>query len=277
MNILWINPKNDYTKFPDGHVHMNNWYGTDYDTIAISLKSFDDLFWLAQLKRRYPKNFPNLIITYLLAARCDRKFSDREFIDLKIVAEFINDLKFESVKIHKPHSSVSLALFENSSEFEFTGRMLDEMCKHVRNKELSLGDRLDNSVPYDKISIVAPDAGASKWIEPFVPEKANLIQCNKRRTPGQIDVSFSETPRKYCIILDDLCDGGGTFIALAKQLKERGAEWVGLVVSHAIFSKGFAPIAKQIDMVYTTDSWIGQFDYLATSNLEIFELRKLMI
>jgi ribose-phosphate pyrophosphokinase len=41
------------------------------------------------------------------------------------------------------------------------------------------------------------------------------------------------------LIVDDICDGGRTFIELAKVLRNCGAEEVVLYVTHGIFSKGF--------------------------------------
>ncbi len=60
---------------------------------------------------------------------------------------------------------------------------------------------------------------------------------------------------KYCVIVDDICDGGRTFIELAKTLKEGGAQRVVLYVTHGIFSKGIYPLEKYIDEVYTTNSF----------------------
>jgi len=56
-----------------------------------------------------------------------------------------------------------------------------------------------------------------------------------------------------CFIIDDICDGGGTFAGTAKMLREKGAEKVVLIVSHGIFSKGTT--IESVDEVYTTDSY----------------------
>ena len=57
------------------------------------------------------------------------------------------------------------------------------------------------------------------------------------------------------IIKDDICDGGGTFIPVAKDLRGRGAGLVGLYVTHGIFSKGFSSLYDYIDFIITTDSY----------------------
>ena len=59
---------------------------------------------------------------------------------------------------------------------------------------------------------------------------------------------------KVCLILDDICDGGGTFTGLSHVLRGTyGARAVDLFVTHGIFSKGL-PL-DGIRAVHTTDSY----------------------
>ncbi len=55
-------------------------------------------------------------------------------------------------------------------------------------------------------------------------------------------------------IVDDICDGGGTFVLLADELRKRNCGKINLIVSHAILSKGMEALPN-IDHVYTTDSF----------------------
>jgi ribose-phosphate pyrophosphokinase len=50
-----------------------------------------------------------------------------------------------------------------------------------------------------------------------------------------------------------LLNGGGTFIGLAKELKNKNAGKLYLAVSHGIFSKGFEEL-KCFERIFTTDS-----------------------
>ena len=43
--------------------------------------------------------------------------------------------------------------------------------------------------------------------------------------------------------MDDICDGGATFVQLAKKLKEQGAESVSLFVTHMIACKGLQALS----------------------------------
>lgn len=68
---------------------------------------------------------------------------------------------------------------------------------------------------------------------------------------GVVDASAVQD--KTCVIVDDLCDGGGTFSGLAEQLVLAGAKVVDLYVTHGVFSKGL-PLPG-IRTVFTTNAY----------------------
>lgn len=240
---------NTIISFPDGHKHLKAVY-TEDNSVEVAIKSFDDLFLLAQFKEIYPK-CSVLNIKYLLSARCDRRFGPFEACDLKIVAKFINDLKFDRVTILQPHSDVALTLIDRSGT--------DEV-----NYDLLVDCIYDNNLK--EFSLVAPDAGASKWVHSYdldpklvkVHHAQGYKERNERGDITKTTVIGSITTD--CIILDDLCDGGATFIHLAKALKEKGAKRVYLCVTHGIFSKGFEVFNGLIDGIYTTNSFYPWID-----------------
>ena len=86
----------------------------------------------------------------------------------------------------------------------------------------------------------------------------NVVECMKERDVKTGALTSFKTMTgdlsgQTCFIVDDICDGGGTFAGTAKMLKEKGAEKVILIVSHGIFSKG--PVIEFVDEVFTTDSF----------------------
>ena len=116
-------------------------------------------------------------------------------------------------------------------------------------------------------AIVAPDEGAAlratDFRNNFFP-KAAMILCTKERDPttGRLfNYRFPEghLRRGRYIVVDDICDGGGTFNLLAKAFKEKIAYYDGhsleLFVSHGIFSKTVANLYLMYSHIYTTDSW----------------------
>jgi ribose-phosphate pyrophosphokinase len=57
----------------------------------------------------------------------------------------------------------------------------------------------------------------------------------------------------HYLVVDDICDGGGTFIGLGEKIREQGA-FADLFVSHGIFSKGTEDLKKVFKNIITTDS-----------------------
>jgi len=243
--------------FSDGHRHLKltkedeyKLFNSNYDQIKMSITSFDDLFLLAQLKQILPQ-IKNLRIDYLLGARCDRRFSDLEALDLKIISNFINDLGFKKVYIHHPHSEISLALIDNSQAFYRT-KDLFQLC--VMEQKCT------------NYSVLAPDAGAGKWIEKVLG-RYDVIHCSKIRdvdTGEVIGVKIPDDVNEDCIFVDDLCDGGRTFIELAIEAKKKGAKRIFLIISHAMFSKGFRVFDGLIDHIYCTNSFSDLEDTILT-------------
>ena len=60
---------------------------------------------------------------------------------------------------------------------------------------------------------------------------------------------------KY-VIIDDICDGGRTFLELAKAIHgSRPTAEVYLVVTHGIFSQSFLELSRELKKVYSSNSY----------------------
>ncbi len=187
-----------------------------------------------------------LHITYLLGARSDRVYDlpKGHSFDLKVIADIINSLEFLDVYLYDPHSDVAPALIKNS--------------EIVTNQELVEIYDKENAV------LIIPDAGAAKKAHKYAEWNPNIIEsihCIKHRdlSNGKITLGVlnpATCAGRHCVIIDDICDGGGTFIAIAKQLRDQG--WnplsMTLIVTHGIFSKGIAPLAEYFDQIICSDS-----------------------
>jgi ribose-phosphate pyrophosphokinase len=113
------------------------------------------------------------------------------------------------------------------------------------------------------IVLISPDAGASKKIYDVAKfnNLGNVVTASKVRENGQIVKTDIPNLDKYdesykFIICDDICDGGRTFIELAKAIKETHPNnELYLVVSHGIFSAGFDELSKYFKRIFTTNSY----------------------
>lgn len=243
-------------RFPDGQPHLEMvdpgaLVGAGA-TINCRITNSQELIEVLMAADIYHRNHPGrelqLNIAYLMAARMDRPmpYDGIKYhpFTLKVVADVLATGNFTSVSIFDPHSDVAPALL---------------------NAEAIL--------PYGQVEIasaladiiVAPDAGASKRVA-LLAEMADKpwTQAFKHRdmSTGHLSGCVLAEPAavdgKHCIIVDDICDGGRTFVTLAAKLREAGATTVDLYVSHGIFSGGYH--LGGIDKIYTTNSYLNYDD-----------------
>ncbi|MEO8404582.1 MAG: ribose-phosphate diphosphokinase [Chitinophagaceae bacterium] len=244
--------------FPDGQPHIKiDMAGTTKldkkETVEIlsRVANMNDLLMVLLVKNtldylEFEK--VELNISYLTTARMDRVMLDGEPFTLKVVAGILNQGKFNKIKVFDPHSEVTTALVDRAYS----------VTNHQFVKD-ALADYFQKNTKTN-FCIVSPDAGALKKIHSLAQflQIDNVVECMKERDvkTGAL-TNFKTTTDNLkgqtCFIIDDICDGGGTFAGTAKMLREKGAQKVILIVSHGIFSKGTS--IEFVDAIYTTDSY----------------------
>ncbi len=221
--------------------------------IVAHIKNSDDLMTLLlvndAVKRVNPSARRDASIPYIPYGRQDRVCNPGEAFSLKIACDLINSCEFAEVLTHDPHSDVTTALINNLAVCEQDNIVRQHWGMIKRD--------------YADAVIVSPDAGSNKKILKVCQAlgKTEFIRADKNRdvaTGNIIEtvVYADDLTGKDCLIVDDLCDGGMTFIKLAEALKAKGAGKVALFVTHGIFSKGLEPITAVIDNVFCCDSWL---------------------
>lgn len=181
-----------------------------------------------------------LTIPYLLGARSDRLMQPNEAVPLKVISNLINSCGFQKVFIFDPHSEISIQLINNSIP--------------ISNQKLVQSYLKDGAI------LICPDAGAAKKVSKYFEwnlRLRGLTYCAKERDLSNGNVSLkvinpTACKDRNCVIIDDLCDGGATFIAIAKQIQPKH---LTLIVSHGIFSKGFGELSKHFDEIITSNSY----------------------
>jgi ribose-phosphate pyrophosphokinase len=200
----------------------------------------------------------NLYVPYFSGARSDRKFQDGGVNYLKqVICPIINSQNFSSVTVMDPHSDVLEGCLNNFKK-ESNFKLVYDALTNIDNK--------DNA--RDRICLVSPDAGAYKKVYDVAKEFKidNIITATKVRDLKTGNIVRTEIPVLdqhndiTYVIVDDICDGGRTFLELAKVIKEgRPTAKVYLVVTHGIFSAGFNQLSEIIDGIFTTNS-VKDFD-----------------
>ena len=221
-------------------------------------KTWNDLGLLAtacDALRRAGAASLELTLPYFPGARQDRVMVAGEALTVKVYAGFLNALAFTCVTVFDPHSEVAPALLDRPrvvSNVGFAKAVLD-------------------ALPADTL-LVSPDAGAQKKVYKVAQALAiewgagaplrsrDVVEGGKRRDvkTGALSgfhVYGGDLGGRPCLLLDDVCDGGGTFLGLAEALKAKGAGELYLAVSHGIFSKGMGALSEVFTKVYCTDAF----------------------
>lgn len=140
----------------------------------------------------------------------------------------------------------------------------------VRKPPYAAGDQ--------NVIVIAPDKGAvgrADEVRKKLQFSQTVFATKVRETDtGKIletvvptDVDYSG---KRLLIVDDICDGGRTFIELAKVLRKHNPESIDLYVTHGIFSKGFEVFEDLIDNFYVANLLPNRGFYETTpTNLHI--------
>jgi ribose-phosphate pyrophosphokinase len=181
-----------------------------------------------------------------------------EPFSLKAFAKIINSLGYRSVECWDAHSYVTEAVIENCTSFPS-----HEVITPITGPT-GLEPYLQNWRP--NLVIVAPDAGGEKRAAGFAKhfQFERLLTLAKTRDPRNGEITGVSLPRSSChipefprfLIVDDICDGGRTFVEVAKVIKGSysNVQGIDLFVTHGIFSKGVNALAPWIDTIFTTNS-----------------------
>lgn len=108
--------------------------------------------------------------------------------------------------------------------------------------------------------LIVPDKGARNKI-PRAFHSGQITYCDKTRDPvtgklsGFIVPNIELRYNRPLVLVDDICDGGGTFIGIGKELqKYRKSITLILYITHGLFTKGVEELLKYFDCIVTTNS-----------------------
>lgn len=236
--------------FPDGQPHFTLQTKNDAGSVTIeaAIRNPNELFQVelagTVLKQNYAR--VHLDIRYLMAARMDRNIDGMQPHTLFVVAGMLRSFRpiFKRIRILDPHSDTAVKIFSEAG-VDVRAVLPYEVVSQVL---ATLGG--------DTV-VVIPDKGAINRSRLLGKGAAGFAQMFKERDPqtGHIIGMTLEDPvaNKRCLIVDDICDGGATFVRAAEILKEAGASEVNLYVTHGIFSKKL-PLPG-IKNIFVTDSY----------------------
>ena len=234
ISLTESNENVELKKFAGGECHVKFLTEcSEGDRIRLStrLNTSDDIMTLClavDALRHMHVPYIEAFIPYIPYARQDRVMVPGEPLSVKVFAQVLNSLHLNKVVVFDAHSDVSVALINN--------------CQNIPNHDMvkSFLKKFD----LHDFTLVSPDLGAYKKVDKLAQKleyKGNIATGIKVRdlSTGQIiksDVNTDNLNGKACIVVDDICDGGRTFIELAAALKAKNAGDLYFIASHGIFS-----------------------------------------
>ncbi|MEO0466742.1 MAG: ribose-phosphate pyrophosphokinase [Pseudomonadota bacterium] len=167
------------------------------------------------------------VIPYYGYARQDRKTDGRTPISAKLVANLIVAAGADRVLTMDLHAGQIQGFFDVPTDNLIAAPVIEEDIRR-RYKLKSL-------------MIVSPDVGGVVRARSLANRLgADLAIVDKRRPKAGVSEVMNiigDVSGRNCILVDDICDSGGTLRGAATALKEQGATGVAAYVTHGVFSK----------------------------------------
>lgn len=227
--------------------------------VAHRVNSSDDLLAVLlaadAIRGMIPGVVLDLLMPYVPYARQDRRMVPGDPLSIRVLADLVNALGFADVLVLDPHSDVTPAVLDRCRTLPVHDHVAAalEGCRATR--------------------VIVPDAGAAKRVHATLRAIEGRVAhvaavqatktrdlANRGRISGMQLEAGGDVAGQICLIVDDICDGGRTFLELSKLLRGHGAAAVHLYVTHGIFSHGLEPLLDcpdaegRLDGVFTTDS-----------------------
>lgn len=232
-------------KFPDNSIKFEQKSKILKEDIIIdiALKTNEDILTLLLILDFYSwVSGIRVNIKYMMYQQDDRRFSTTESFGLKFICNLLNQYPNVMYTIFHPHSD----------KVEFINNLKIIPNTHFVNAAIAdIGNK-------DALWVI-PDSGAFKTqFKQTLEVDREFLTCMKSRDhkTGELTtiVETDDLKGRDCFIVDDICLGGRTFMAIAKELKKKGAGKLYLIISHGLFNYGIEGLLEHFEKIYTTDS-----------------------
>lgn len=248
MDVILRNGECNHIKihhYPDGQKNITldmEYFNNVKESIIIhcNIRDFSELELLICIVRAFQKNdfhVKQIHFLYLFGMRSDRAFEigmPNYFRD--VLAPILNYLDVSQIRILAPHSQLGTNALISSDSY------------------MRLPD-LNGCI------ILGADASFDRTFNHY----DSIPHFDKQRKDDRIEIylqsefysKIEDAPDHLPImIMDDLCDGGGTFIAIAEYLKLHFPERKRfLYIVHGLFTKGVEHVVAHYDKIITTNSY----------------------
>jgi ribose-phosphate pyrophosphokinase len=165
------------------------------------------------------------VIPYFGYARSDKKDRPRVPIAAKLVANLLTTAGAQRILTVDLHASQIQGFFDIPVDHLYAAPIVVDYFK---------------ANPIENLIVVAPDTGGAERARAYAKRlEAGLALVDKRRERANVaDVMnvVGDVKGKNCLIIDDMCDTGGTICKVADALHKAGANDIYAFFTHAVLS-----------------------------------------
>lgn len=220
------------TRFSDGEFNFQieeNVRGADVFIVQPTCPPSDthlmELLIMLDAFRRSSAERVTAVMPYFGYARSDKKDRPRVPITAKLVANLLNIAGADRILTIDLHAAQIQGFF-------------DIPVDHLYAAPVMMSHYKENPLP--RLMVVAPDTGGAERARAYAKRlNADLALCDKRREKAnEADVMniVGDVRGRDCLIVDDMCDTGGSICKVAEALKKEGAETIHACFTHAVLS-----------------------------------------
>lgn len=204
---------------------------------------------------------------YLPYARQDRYCAEGDAFSLRVFISILKNLGVSELSVVDVHSPIAKALCD---EFK------------IKFNEVTMASAISKQFPHLLINavraknlLVSPDKGAISKVKECLDlinhKETDIAHFDKVRDPLTGNITGMKFNGLYhdlqiydkITLVDDICDGGRTFIEASKILQEEyniPKEKLQLYVTHGIFSRGIEALEESFSTVFVySDHTKGKF------------------
>ncbi|MCO6512393.1 MAG: ribose-phosphate pyrophosphokinase [Aridibacter famidurans] len=165
------------------------------------------------------------VIPYFGYARSDKKDRPRVPIAAKLIANLINTAATDRILTVDLHASQIQGFFDIPVDHLFAAPVIVNYFQEN---------------PIEDLVVVSPDTGGAERARAYAKRlDAGLVLVDKRREKANVAEVMNvvgNVQGMNCLIVDDMCDTGGTICKVAEALHKNGANDIYACFSHAVLS-----------------------------------------
>lgn len=199
------------------------------------------------------------VIPYFGYARQDRKSSPRSPISAKLVANLLTEAGANRILTLDLHASQIQGFFDIPVDNLYAAPLFAEDAKRrFLTREMM---------------IVSPDVGgvvrARELARRLETDLAIIDKRRERAGVSEVMNVIGDVSGRDCILVDDICDSGGTLCNAAAALHRNGARSINAYITHGVLSAGAVErVASSVfSMMTITDSIVATEATRTASNI----------